>query len=208
MHEDLAEQRTIFSTRVYAATIIGDAPPFEKFYAGGENSLRGFEYRGVSTRGLQTNVPNPEREDPIGSDWIFLANAEVTVPLVSEKFAALFFVDSGTIDTGDYRVSVGGGLQIQMPQWFGPVPMRFELGFPVMKSDGRPGAGLQFFSWKAVLEKYRRIKLARETNVKGKEMKVKTLVLVWLAVAVRFACLLRGKVCMGSNRDRPKAALK
>jgi outer membrane protein insertion porin family len=135
LHVDLAEQRTIFSTRIRAGTTVGSAPPFEKYYAGGENSIRGFEYRGVSTRGLETNVPNPERKDPIGSDWIFLANAEVTTPIVGEKFAGLFFIDSGTIDSGPYRVSVGTGVQIQMPQWFGPVPMRFELGFPLLKSS-------------------------------------------------------------------------
>jgi len=135
LREDLAEQRTIFSTRVHASTTVGDAPPFEKYYAGGQGSIRGFEYRGVSTRGLQTNVPNPERKDPIGSDWIFLANAEVTTPIVGEKFAGLFFIDSGMIDTGPYRVSVGTGIQIQMPQWFGPVPMRFELGFPLIKDE-------------------------------------------------------------------------
>ncbi len=58
-------------------------------------------------RGLQTNVEPwhvPERNDPIGSDWIILANAEVAVPLISDSIALLFFVDSGKIDTGGYRV--------------------------------------------------------------------------------------------------------
>jgi outer membrane protein assembly factor BamA len=80
-------------------------------------------------------VPNPEREDPIGSDWIFLASTEVVVPLVGEEFAALFFVDSGAIDSGNYRAAVGTGIQIQIPRWFGPVPMRFALAVPFMKDD-------------------------------------------------------------------------
>jgi len=74
-------------------------------------------------------------KDPIGSDWIFLANAEVTVPLVGKEFAALFFVDSGAIDSGDYRAAVGTGIQILIPRWFGPVPMRFEIAVPFMKED-------------------------------------------------------------------------
>ncbi len=129
-----------------SATTISNAPPFEKFYAGGTGTygIRGFEYRGVSTRGLQTGVPSPRRLDPIGSDWIFLANAEVTVPLVSDNLAALFFVDSGTIDTGTYRAAVGTGIQILIPQWFGPVPMRFEIATPFMK-DG--GDEIQVFSF-------------------------------------------------------------
>jgi outer membrane protein insertion porin family len=135
LYEDLAERKTILATRLQAATTVGNAPPFEKFYAGGSSSIRGFDYRGVSTRGLQTNVANPKREDPIGSDWIFLANAEVAVPLISENFSWLFFVDSGVIDTGGYRASVGTGIQILIPQWFGPVPMRFEIAAPFMKAE-------------------------------------------------------------------------
>ena len=64
LREDLAEQRTIFSARIHAGTTLGDAPPFEKYYAGGQGSIRGFEYRGVSTRGLQTNVAESRTQGP------------------------------------------------------------------------------------------------------------------------------------------------
>jgi outer membrane protein insertion porin family len=135
LHEDLAERKTVLALKLLAATTISDAPPFEKFYGGGTGAygIRGFDYRGVSTRGL--NTITLERDDPIGSDWIFLANTEVTVPLVGESLSALFFVDSGTIDSGSYRASVGTGIQIMIPQWFGPVPMRFELAVPMLKDD-------------------------------------------------------------------------
>ena len=128
LHEDLDERKTILATKLHAATVVGDAPPFEKFYAGGSRSIRGFDYRGVSTRA------GPDK-DPIGSDWVFLAGTEVTVPLVGNNFSALFFVDSGAIDSGNYRVAVGTGIQILIPQWFGPVPMRFEIATPLMKDD-------------------------------------------------------------------------
>ena len=80
-------------------------------------------------------MANPERKDQIGSDWIFIASAEVTIPLVSENFAALFFIDSGAVDSGNYRAAIGVGIQIMLPQWFGPVPMRFELAAPFMKDS-------------------------------------------------------------------------
>ncbi|MHC4753428.1 MAG: BamA/OMP85 family outer membrane protein, partial [Planctomycetota bacterium] len=97
LYEDLLERKTVLAMKLLAATTESDAPPFEKFYAGGTGKygIRGFDYRGVSTRGLQTNVANPIRKDPIGSDWIFLANTEVTVPLIGENISALFFIDSG-----------------------------------------------------------------------------------------------------------------
>ncbi|MHC5059494.1 MAG: BamA/OMP85 family outer membrane protein [Planctomycetota bacterium] len=136
LHQDLADRKTILELKLHGATVLGDAPPFEKFYAGGTGSLRGFDYRGVSTRGLQTNVANPQRKDPIGSDWVLLSNAEVAVPLAEEIISLLFFVDAGTIDSGGVRAAIGTGIQILIPQWFGPVPMRFELAAPVMKDDG------------------------------------------------------------------------
>jgi len=139
LYEDLAERKTVLETKLHAATIVGDAPLFEKFYAGGTGSIRGFDYRGVSPRGLQYNpttpIVNPQREDAIGSDWILLANAEIAVPLESESLAWLFFIDAGAIDSGGIRASVGTGLQIQIPQWFGPVPMRFEIAAPLMKES-------------------------------------------------------------------------
>lgn len=139
LHQDLADRKTILELKLYGATIVGDAPPFEKFYAGGTGSFRGFDYRGLSTRGLQYNPTNPitdpERKDPIGSDWILLGNAEVAVPLTGKVVSLLFFVDVGTIDSGGIRASIGTGLQILIPQWFGPVPMRFELAAPFMKED-------------------------------------------------------------------------
>ncbi len=130
LSEDLAERKTILATKLLAASVVGDAPPFEKFYAGGTGTygIRGFEYRGISKR-------SGVDKDPVGSDWIILANAEVTVPLASETFSVLFFVDSGMIDSGGYRAAVGTGIQILIPQWFGPVPMRLEIAAPLMK-DG------------------------------------------------------------------------
>ncbi len=137
LREDVLERKTVLAGKLLAATSIGNAPPFEKFYAGGSSAygIRGFEYRGVSTRGLQTGVPDPQYKYPIGSDWIFLANAEIRVPLIGENFDGLIFMDSGTIDTGRYRVSIGAGIQITVPQWLGPLPMRFELATPIQKDD-------------------------------------------------------------------------
>ncbi len=138
VHEDVLGRRTVLKGKVLAATTVGDAPPFEKFYGGGAGhyGIRGFEYRGVSTRGFQTNVPNPRKKDPIGSDWIFLAGTELIVPLVGQSFNGVFFLDSGTVDTGSYRLSIGAGIEIKVPFLFGNMPMRFELGFPLLKSKG------------------------------------------------------------------------
>lgn len=128
LREDLARRKTVLETKLYAGATVGDAPPFEKFYGGGLGSIRGFEYRGVSPR-------SGADKDPVGSEWIATASGEVTVPLTKEVLSALFFVDTGMIETGGIRASAGIGIQIMIPQWFGPVPIRFELAHPFMKDE-------------------------------------------------------------------------
>ncbi|PKL51085.1 MAG: hypothetical protein CVV39_00655 [Planctomycetes bacterium HGW-Planctomycetes-1] len=127
IREDIARRKTVLETKVYAGVIVGNAPPFEKFYGGGIGSIRGFDYRGVSPRS------GPDK-DPVGSDWIVTASSELVVPLTKEVLSALFFVDTGMVETGGVRASAGIGIQIMVPQWFGPVPMRFELAHPFMKN--------------------------------------------------------------------------
>ncbi len=150
LYEDIRDRKTILATKLLAATTLSNAPPFENFYSGGIGyyGIRGFEYRGISTRGEQTGLPvglTPKRKDPIGSDWIFLANTEVTVPLIGENVSGLFFIDSGTIDTGPYRAAVGAGIQIMIPQVFGPVPMRFSIATPLKKDDDDETQSFSFF---------------------------------------------------------------
>lgn len=128
LHEDLARRKTVLETKLRAATVVGDAPLFEKFYAGGIGSIRGFEYRGISPRAGND-------DDPIGSDWLATASGEISIPLTSEALSALFFVDTAVIDTGGIRASAGIGIEVLIPQWFGPVPMRFELAVPFVKDD-------------------------------------------------------------------------
>lgn len=128
LYEDLSEHKTVLETKVFGAAIIGDAPLFEKFYVGGTGSLRGFEYRGISPR-------SGTEDDAVGSDWVVTGNAEVAVPLGSETFSALFFTDVGMVESGGVRASLGAGVQILIPQFFGPVPMRFELATPIMKDS-------------------------------------------------------------------------
>ncbi|MBN1788044.1 MAG: BamA/TamA family outer membrane protein [Sedimentisphaerales bacterium] len=124
--EDLARKKTVLETRVHAGAIIGDAPLFEKYYAGGLGSIRGFSYYGISPRS------GPD-DDPVGSDWIADASAELNIPLTEKSLAGLLFVDGCIIDTGGLRSSIGVGIQIMIPQLFGEVPMRFELAYPWMK---------------------------------------------------------------------------
>ena len=131
MRTDILDRKSVLAVRADAAYIVGDAPVFERYYAGGFGSLRGFAYRGVSPRsGIKENV--------VGGDFILLSGGEYSFPLYGKNFRGVTFVDMGTVEERleitDWRVSVGFGLRIQV-DFFGPVPIVFDFGFPLVKGD-------------------------------------------------------------------------
>jgi outer membrane protein assembly complex protein YaeT len=116
-----------------------DTPIYERFYAGGFRSMRGFEFRGVGPFEEGLNV---------GGDFAFLNSAEYQIPiLASDKLFAVGFIDSGTVEKSveirDYRVTAGFGVRIQVPM-FGPVPIALDFGFPIVKG---PQDKTQVFSF-------------------------------------------------------------
>ncbi|MEK7756164.1 MAG: BamA/TamA family outer membrane protein, partial [Planctomycetota bacterium] len=108
--------------------IVGDAPVFERFYAGGTGSIRGFEFRGIGERdGLDDNN--------IGGDYLLLMGAEYSYPLYGENLRGHVFLDTGTAGAGAYRAAVGTGVRLTI-NLFGPLPLEFNLAMPVAKGDG------------------------------------------------------------------------
>jgi outer membrane protein assembly complex protein YaeT len=109
----------------------GDAPVYERFYAGGFETLRGFAFRGVGP-----NVNGYET----GGDFLLLNSLEYQVPLRADDRAYFVtFVDSGTVEPSlelkDYRVSVGFGLRFLLPV-LGQMPIALDCGFPVVRAAG------------------------------------------------------------------------
>lgn len=145
LHEDLVNRKTVLNLRSsmdYAPEGTDEVPIFERYFLGGR-SFRGFEFRGVSPRGYkESSIPGDppvKTDDPAGGTFSFFAGAEVEQPLVSDIISCVVFVDSGTVDDEfgleDYRISVGAGIRLYIQQ-LGPVPLAFDLGFPLLKVDG------------------------------------------------------------------------
>lgn len=136
VYVDALDRKHILSGRVSYGQIVGDAPVFERFYGGGIGSVRGFKYRGISPRGHWPN--GAIHRDPIGGDTMLFAGTEYSYPIISDQLRGIFFVDSGTVEEEfeitTYRVSVGFGFRWVIP-FFGPVPMAFDFGFPIVKDD-------------------------------------------------------------------------
>jgi len=126
---DVLDRRSILALHGRLGFIPNDAPIFERFYAGGTGSIRGFEFRGVGPR---------EGDTPIGGDFIALASAEYSFPIVEKTLSGVFFLDTGTVEkditVNTWRASVGFGIRFTVPM-FGPVPFSFDFGFPIAKGD-------------------------------------------------------------------------
>lgn len=105
------------------------APVYERFFAGGFRSMRGFEYRGVS--------PNVNGF-MVGGDFMWLNSLEYQIPiLANDSVYVVGFVDSGTVEPSvkieNYRVTAGFGVRLVVPM-LGPVPIALDFGFPIKKA--------------------------------------------------------------------------
>jgi outer membrane protein insertion porin family len=120
---DRLERKSVLALRGEGGYIIGDAPVFERFYAGGIGSIRGFQYRGVGERdGLDDNN--------IGGDYLILVGAEYSYPLYGENLRGHVFLDTGTAGSGGFRAGVGTGVRFTL-NIFGPIPIELNVAMPV-----------------------------------------------------------------------------
>lgn len=107
-----------------------DTPIFERFYAGGYSSFRGFAFRGVSP------VDNGYR---VGGNFMMLGTAEYLVPVTaSDSVRVIAFTDFGTIEPNaqinDFRVTAGFGFRLTIPA-MGPAPLAFDFAWPLLQSQ-------------------------------------------------------------------------
>ena len=112
-------------------------PVFERFFAGGSTSIRGFKYRTVSPR---EDYPELD-DDPIGGNFMVLFTAEYSFPIYQDILRGVLFTDVGNVvptvgnDIFDsIRVSIGIGFRIKIPL-LGPRPFAIDFGFPIQKED-------------------------------------------------------------------------
>jgi outer membrane protein insertion porin family len=118
-----------------------NTPVYERFFAGGFRSIRGFQFRGV---GPDINGFK------VGGDFLVLNSLEYQVPVqAGDKIFLVGFVDSGTVTPNistinDYRVSVGFGVRFVVPM-LGPVPIALDFGFPIIRGPRDQQQVFNFF---------------------------------------------------------------
>jgi Outer membrane protein/protective antigen OMA87 len=109
-----------------------DVPVYERFYAGGANTIRGYKERRVG--------PEGEQGDPVGGRIRLLGNAEYTYQLAKNlKWA--FFYDIGNVwadlnefqwDNLKLKASIGTGVRVKTP--LGPI--RLDYGYALNPKPG------------------------------------------------------------------------
>jgi outer membrane protein insertion porin family len=112
----------------------GEVPVYEKLFAGGPRSLRGFEYRDIGPKVLKNSGTT---HASIGGQTLMLASAEYTIPIFKAlRFAT--FLDVGSVgedeldpELSDICASVGVGFRIDIPGF----PIRFDFATPIAEDD-------------------------------------------------------------------------
>jgi outer membrane protein insertion porin family len=107
-------------------------PLFERFYAGGEKSVRGYGRRRLG--------PLSAADEPLGGKSLIEGSIEARRPIWGNLGGALF-VDFGQVDLdafevpiGDLEYSAGPGISYDTPVG----PLRLDVGFPFTPPSGDP----------------------------------------------------------------------
>ena len=117
-----------------------EVPVFERYFLGGGNSLRGFEYRTVS--------PTYNGEN-IGGQTMLLLTAEISHPIWGPIRGAVFadfgnaWADEFEMNFSGINIGAGYGFRIKIPQL--NVPIRLDLAYPVLnRTDNRSKFRIHF----------------------------------------------------------------
>lgn len=133
-----------FKVRLGTAQDVGSSdtvPVFDRFYAGGLGTVRGFNYRRVGPI---------ESGDAVGGNTLGVVNLEYTFPLpYIDILKGAAFVDVGQVhaksyrlDFGDFAISVGPGIKVKTPIG----PLAFYYGLPIANKDTKDRNGRFEFS--------------------------------------------------------------
>jgi translocation and assembly module TamA len=104
----------------FTSELVG-MPPSLRYFAGGDRSIRGYEWREVGPR----VVEDGDEGFALGAKHVFTASVEYE-HYFTDTWGGAVFVDSGSAfdDTPDWRTGVGLGVR-----WRSPVgPLRFDIG--------------------------------------------------------------------------------
>lgn len=124
-------------------------PPSERFYLGGPNNLKGYNFYSVGPSREKVASGGGTYRVPMGGKSEFYSLFEIEHPIVRDaglKFVVFYDVGNvyaGRPDLGDLAIRQDAGFGFR---WFSPIgPLRFEWGFPINKKPEDDNSVFQFF---------------------------------------------------------------
>lgn len=102
-----------------------ELPPSLRFFAGGDESVRGYDYNSLG--------PTNDDGDVIGGTNLLVASLEYERHLRGNFYGAVFADAGNAFDDTDFEPEVGAGIGLK---WRSPLgPIRLYLGYPVTADD-------------------------------------------------------------------------
>ncbi len=104
-----------------------DVPIYERYFAGGANTIRGYREQRVGPR-------DPGNQQPIGGDAYWIVNLEETFPIYPDLIKGAVFFDTGNVeekigDFGKGGLVSGLGIGVRVKTPIGPV--KLDAGYPL-----------------------------------------------------------------------------
>ena len=116
----------------------GEVPIYDRFFAGGLNTIRGYEFRKVG--------PLDENSDELGGNSILIGSIELDVPLFKRVNGAWFF-DAGNVWDSSYawnpfdiNITTGPGIRLDLPIGM----LRLDYGMPIYNVNDEDGGEFHF----------------------------------------------------------------
>jgi outer membrane protein assembly complex protein YaeT len=134
-------RRTVMATRLKLGIAsprggTGQIPIFDRFFAGGNNTVRGYNERELGPVVETTDEEGATRFEPVGGRVLFLANLEFRRPRVAGPFGTKLFVDIGNVwsrgSDVDGRLAYSAGIGVFLDTPLGP--LWFDYGWRLNRS--------------------------------------------------------------------------
>ena len=127
-----------------------ELPLFERYFAGGINSVRGYEYRTLGPRECPEDTPDCDDPEVIGGNKQLILKTELHFPILDQwGFRGSVFLDQGqafgpsqNIRLEDLKRSLGLAMQWQSP--IGPVKLSWAFPLNAEPSDHKEVLGFAF----------------------------------------------------------------
>jgi outer membrane protein insertion porin family len=137
--------RTVLGLNASAGYIepIGDTPLYfnDRFYLGGENSVRGFKYRSIWVRDSEGNTVTDLSGFPLGGNRSIQLNIEA-IFVLKGPFRFLLYTDGGKVygddqdlDFQNFRISSGAELQVTVPMLGAPLRFIYAYNLSPLPDD-------------------------------------------------------------------------